>query len=125
MRAPEQISQVNKMAVEIIKGKLKLGQLLRSVRSQDWSKIDRNEWEAIQQLAKSGLINLPYEQARYIRSHVARNESVATPDVSEQLPLPKRRKKGMMKFGLDMLRVSQRRFDPNAQKGIEKRDYLE
>lgn len=50
LRLSDQMKQVNQMGDEMMEGKLKLGQLLRMVRSQDWQKLDRKEWESIQSL---------------------------------------------------------------------------
>lgn len=47
LRTHDQVMQVDRMTDEIVRGKLKLGQLMRTVRSQDWSKFDRTEWNTV------------------------------------------------------------------------------
>ena len=79
MNRRDQVAEVNKLSKDMVKGKLRLGSLLRNVRTQDWSQFDRKEWDNLQALAKTDIFDFEDKLRGFLRDKL-RKKNISVTD---------------------------------------------
>lgn len=83
LKTHQQMASIDKFNEEIVRGKLKIGQLMRNTRRQNWQKLKKEDWDQMLTLHRGQILKLKDEQLHFIRDKlVACDDEVDSLDVS-------------------------------------------